>query len=545
MNLLDLMVKIGVDDKASKEIDGIGNGITSKLSTAAKVGGAALAAIAAATVAVVSAFKDAANAVAEYGDNVDKMSQKMGMSASSFQEWDSVMRHCGTSMDTMKASMKTLANAAETDSEAFDRLGISQEQIANMSQEELFAATIQGLQNVESTTERTYLAGKLLGRGATELGPLLNMTAEETQAMRDRVHELGGVMSDEAVKASAAYKDSMQDLNTAMMGVKNRIMAEFLPGITTVMDGLQEVFIGNSRKGIELVNRGVADALTALQEQLPKIIDITVNILGALANAIITNFPKILSAVMQGIAEIINKVSENTDGMIEAAIEFIGGMLTAFLESAPQIIESIVTLVINLIGSVITHAPDMLAAGIQFMASLIQAIIDSVGGILSAIGTAIQSGVDKVWEFFGDMFDAGANLITGIIDGIKSAIGGVVDTIMGGLSGAVEKVKSFLGIASPSKLFKSFGQMTMLGMAEGIADNAKKAEEAMVAAAQDVYDAASGSVELGINAGLQPAYAMAGYGDTYNITMNVTADSETTLERLLSEVRRAAAFNGR
>ena len=84
--------------------------------------------------------------------------------------------------------MKTLANAATTNSAAFKELGISQKDLANMSQEQLFEATIAGLQNVEDTTQRTYLAGKLLGKGATELGALLNTSAEETQAMRDRVH---------------------------------------------------------------------------------------------------------------------------------------------------------------------------------------------------------------------------------------------------------------------------------------------------------------------------------------------------------------------
>jgi hypothetical protein len=57
--------------------------------------------------------------VASYGDNIDKMSQKMGMSASAYQEWDAVMQHSGTSMETMKSSMKTLANAAETGNDAF------------------------------------------------------------------------------------------------------------------------------------------------------------------------------------------------------------------------------------------------------------------------------------------------------------------------------------------------------------------------------------------------------------------------------------------
>jgi hypothetical protein len=87
--------------------------------------------------------------------------------------------------------------------------------------------------------------------------------------------------------------------------------------------------------------------------------------------------------------------------------------------------------------------------------------------------------------------------------------------------------------------------MTMQGMTEGIERSANEAVNAMEDAVSMISSAANVDATIEMNAGLQPAYAMAGYGDTYNITMNVTADSETTLERLLSEVRRAAAFNGR
>ena len=105
-----------------------------------------------------SAIKTAASAIsdtaqemitgaAEYGDTIDKMSQKMGMSSDAYQEWDFVLQHCGASIESLKPAMKTLATAAESGSDAFAQLGISQEQIAGMSQEQLFDATIADLQS--------------------------------------------------------------------------------------------------------------------------------------------------------------------------------------------------------------------------------------------------------------------------------------------------------------------------------------------------------------------------------------------------------------
>ena len=218
-----------------------------------------------------SAIKTAASAIsdtaqemitgaAEYGDTIDKMSQKMGMSSDAYQEWDFVLQHCGASIESLKPAMKTLATAAESGSDAFAQLGISQEQIAGMSQEQLFDATIAGLQNVTDETQRTYLAGKLLGRGATELGPLLNTSADDVADMRAQVHDLGGVMGSDAVKAAAAYQDSLQNMQYAFSGLKNNISGELLPTLTLIMDGVTKMLTG----GGDEVAAAVGDLVVSL-----------------------------------------------------------------------------------------------------------------------------------------------------------------------------------------------------------------------------------------------------------------------------------------
>ena len=288
MDLFDLAAKITLDsseyekglDNAKGKTNGFASTIGNGLKTAAKVGVAAVAAVGTATTLMAGAIVKGVGATAEYGDNIDKMSQKMGLSIEAYQEWDAVMQHSGTSMESMQASMKTLANAVENGNKAFQRIGLTQEELANMSQEEIFDATIAGLQNVEDETERTYLAGQLLGRGATELGALLNTSAEETQAMKDRVHELGGVMSDEAVKSAAAYQDQLQDMQTAFSGLSRNMLSEFMPSMTTVMGGLTEIFSGNSGTGLAMIEDGINQIVDNISLMLPNFIEIGSDIVG-------------------------------------------------------------------------------------------------------------------------------------------------------------------------------------------------------------------------------------------------------------------------
>lgn len=315
MDVFNLMATLGLD--ASSYEEGLENAEKQGASfgSALKVGaGIAVGALALTTTAVVGAtkaFSDGIVQTAAYGDNIDKMSQKMGLSAEAYQEWDAVMQHAGTSIDSMKTSMKTLANAAETGNQAFQQLGLTQEQVASMSQEELFSATIEGLQNIEDTTQRTYLAGQLLGKGATELGPLLNMTAEETQEMKDRVHELGGVMSDEAVKAAAAYTDSLQDLTTSFSGLKNNLMSQFLPSITTVMDGLTEIMIGNKEGGLAMINEGVGDFVDNLNTKIPEFFEVGASILESIITAVTQNLPTLIQSGQQVLSKLISGIVSN------------------------------------------------------------------------------------------------------------------------------------------------------------------------------------------------------------------------------------------
>lgn len=542
MNLLDLMVKVGVDDQASKPVEQLGSNLKGNLAGAAGVATAAIAALAAAVAALTAAFVAGVKETAAYGDNIDKMSQKMGMSAEAYQEWDSVLRHSGSSIESMKMSMKTLANAAESNNEAFQRLGITQEQLATLNQQELFEATIAGLQNVEDTTERTYLAGQLLGRGATELGPLLNASAEEVAAMRDRTHELGFVMSDEAVKASAKFTDSMQDLKDAIGGFKRAAFSEFLPAFTSITDGLQEIIIGNNEQGLELIRSGIDNIAATLQDNLPRFIEAGMGIIGGITQGLLYGIPTMLTALLQGLVEIVNNISNNTDAVLEAALEMFMAIATAVLEAAPQIVKSLLNLIVNLVETIISHAPDILAAAVQLIFNMAVGIAQTAGEVLAAIGTLLWDLVSAPARFIGDMVSAGMNLIDGLIQGIKSSIGRVLDTILGGLRNAVQGALEFLGIASPSKLFKWIGDMTMQGMAEGIERSASEAVSAMEDAVGMVSSAADVDATIGVGAAGELGR---GSGDIFNITMNVTADSETTLESLIRQAERARGSFGR
>lgn len=414
MSLFDLAARLSLDSSAYNR--GIGTA-RSKLSTFAKVGAAAFGAVTVAATATTTALIKGVKETASFGDNVDKMSQKMGLTATAYQEWDAVMQHAGTSIESLQAGMKTLANAATSGNEAFAKLGISQEQIASMSQEDLFGATISGLQNVENETERTYLAGQLLGRGATELGALLNMSAEETDKLKQRVHELGGVMSDEAVKASATFDDNLQDLQTAFAGIKRQITADFLPGVNDVVAGFTSLIIGEA---------GAEEALTSGFEkifvEIDNLVDNITGIVERIVPALISAIPKFVSVGTKLLSAIGKSIIKNVDTIVDAAFEIVNTLTTELFTG------NNVTRLVNAAFEMIQHLANGLTENIP---TILTAITEVTVALLEALTSP---------ENIGGLVDAAIALLTSLADGLISSIGILIDRapiILGNLVTAV------------------------------------------------------------------------------------------------------------
>ena len=464
MNVFELVAKLtlnsdefkkGMEDSENKA-EGFGSKLKSVIGGGTKVAIGGLVAAGTAAVSLGSQLVSGVSSVAQFGDNIDKMSQKMGMSAQSYQEWDAVLQHSGTSIEAMKTGMKTLATAAETGSDAFKALGISQTELKELNQEQLFERTITALQNVGDETQRTYLASKLLGKGGTELGALLNTSAEDTQKMRDRVHELGGVLSDEAVKNAAAFQDSLQDMTTAMSGMKNQLMAEFLPSFKIIMDGLTEIFSGNSGKGVELVNSGLQAMGDKISEMIPRIAETMGVLIQGLLGLIVQSLPKFLDMGYNLITKMINGISNNM----------------------PTIIQTILTLVTKLLSTMLSRLPEFLAMGVKLIAALAKGLLNSLPSVLSAIGTIVKDTVNAFKNY--DWKSLGKNVINGIVSGLKAAGGAIKNMLTDLAKSAFDGIKKFFGIASPSKLMRDqIGKYIPEGIAVGIEANADSVYKAM------------------------------------------------------------------
>ncbi len=356
--------------------------------------GAGTAVIGAAVTVAAKKTWDMTNSVAAAGDEIDKMSQKIGISSSAYQEWSYVFERSGASIQGMQTGMKKLsgviadaASGSETAAEQLAAVGLSIEELDGLSQEQQFDLVVKSLQKMGSGAKRTAAASDLLGKSAVDMGAIFNMTAEETDALRQEAVDYGMVMSEDSVKASAAFQDAMTKLNGTMAGVKNQIIGNLMPGFTTLIGGFTDLIAGNEG-ATAAIQQGLTSILTAFTTAVPTMITMVTT----LAQSVFVAAPQIITMLAQGI-----------------------------LEAIPLLLPTVVTLVAQLAASFIELLPQLIEVGVQILVSLIQGITDAIPQLIEMLPTIIESIVNTIADNIQLVIEAGIALLMALVTGLVQA----------------------------------------------------------------------------------------------------------------------------
>lgn len=332
-------VVLSLKDKCSPVITGIAKkfgiaeGEAKKLNAqlrqqAKQVDGALKNAMQGATVVIgtaVGAVTALTSKTMQAGDNIDKMSQKIGMSRKSYQEWDYIMSQNGSSVDSLKMGYKTLANQMEMVTKGnkdsisyFKKLGVSiKDSAGNLkSQDEVFNDTIRALQNIQNPTERAIIGQKLLGKSFLEMKPLLNQSADSVDKLRQKANDLGLVMSDEAIDGAVQLTDTMDTLQRTFGAIGITLGTQFIP----IVQNLADELIGN----LPQIKAALIPAFSAFADAIGFVcshLDVIVPAVGALVGAI--GALQIITSVTGFIAAFCNPVGLAVVG-ISALIAGLG-----------------------------------------------------------------------------------------------------------------------------------------------------------------------------------------------------------------------------
>ena len=430
MDLFSLAAKLTLDsdkfDKGIVSAEKSGKGLASSLEgTFSKIKKFAAGALSVAALKKgFDAVVDLANATSDYGDKVDKQSQVLGLSRKAYQEWDYILGQNGASIDSLGVSMKTLnslvldaAAGGKESKNAFAQLGLGIHEIEQLEPEKQFESVVRAFQKMPAGAKKSALAVKIFGRNGMELLPLLNQSSTSIDELRARAEELGIIMSDDAVDASVAYNDAMDDLNRTFNGLKYSVGAKLLPAFTTAVQKVTG-FAGKISKAFQ--ENGIQGVWDTLVESFKNIKWPTWS---DVKNAIETAWNTIVEGV-KGLAKLV--FGENVDGSIkwptwEEVGEAIGNGWKGIVEGVSNLGQTIGKAVFgeNVDGSIDWPTWDEIKSGVE---TAWKNIVDAVAGLGTGIGKVVfGQNVDGTikWPTWSDISRSVESAWRGIVKGVQ------------------------------------------------------------------------------------------------------------------------------
>lgn len=486
MNLLDLFVKISVQDEASESVETLSGKFKNGLATAAKVGAAAVGA-AATGIAVLTKnalnnyaeyeqlvggvdtlFKDSSARVQKYAANAYKTA---GLSANEYM--DTVTSFSASLLQSLggdTAAAADMANVAITDmSDNANKMGTDMASIQN---------AYQGF----AKQNYTMLDNLKLGYGGTKeemqrliddanalnaaQGKYTNYSIESYADIVSAIHDVQTEMDitgTTAKEASTTIQGSVSSMKSAwgnlLVGIADdnadfktlteqfvdslvTVGENIIPRVKVILQGITNLISQASQSIIPLV-------LQTLIEAVPSLLSAGIDLVMALVNGISSNISSIATCIMDIISVLLEKLAEALPQLLVAGVNIILGLVQGLIEGIPALIDALPTIITALVNGILGAIPQIIQAGINLLTALvgalpeiIQAIINAIpliiDGIINAIVQSIpliiQAGIDLLMA----LIEALPQIITAIVAAIPQIVSGITDALIGNIDKIID-----------------------------------------------------------------------------------------------------------
>lgn len=466
-------------------------------------------AIKAGVTALANAVKELASALAScvtdsaaFGDEVQTIATKTGLSTDAVQEFKYMAELTDTSLETITGSMakltKNMSSAQDgtgSAAEAFASLGVSvTDADGNLrSNQDVFRETLDALGQMSNATERDATAMAIFGKSAQELNPLIATGSAGIAAFAQEAHDMGYVLDGDALQSLVAVDDAMKRLQNTGTALKNNIGLALAPTVESFATELTG-FMGQ----IDFSN-GLDGMITSLLAALPDALSSIIENVSTIVETIAPVIPQVIDGL-------ITAFTENAPMLITAAIQLAIALGTGLVQAIPQLLASLPAVLNAILDGFGTGLAPMFEKGKQAISDMWDGIAGSAAMIWDNIKTFVSDNViGPVKEKITEMASIGTNLVHGLWDGIISSLAWIKGKITEWVGNVLDFIKNLFGIASPSKVTAGYGKFLVMGLAEGIDDN--------IGLATRAWDNVADAVGFNMGAGEMVTYQ----GATVNI----------------------------
>ena len=231
ITIRELLVKIGLDVDAQSfakgqiAVDLVRAGLSKIIDTGAEV---------------ARSFVEQIQATAEYGHELERTSQIVGLTTDELQRLNKGASVAGVGVDSLSTSLRFLSRnmseakqGGEEQAKVFAHAGVAYKDSTGKlrSAGDVITDVSTKFAKMEDGAEKTALAMQLFGRGGAELIPMLNLGGAELE----KIGATANIISEEQIKAGVELVRTQKALEAQTKALWRGAVAPLLPAVTDLL----------------------------------------------------------------------------------------------------------------------------------------------------------------------------------------------------------------------------------------------------------------------------------------------------------------------
>ncbi|MBN6526330.1 phage tail protein, partial [Acinetobacter pittii] len=347
----------------------------------------------------VAAIPDLVSAVGKASKELEIQSRLANANTTEFQEWAFAAKKVNVEQDKLSDIMKDVndkfgdfmqtggGEMADFFEKIAPKVNVTAKEFQGLSGLQILEKYYQTLQKANvSQAEMTFYM-EAIANDATLLAPLLDNNGQKLKEYARQAHDLGVIMSEDAIAATKEFNSALETIQTTLQGVLTRIAAQAAPSLT------------------ELANQFLTfavDSKDAIDDSIKSIIGIFESLFSILSEQF-TTIAGIWNDLTGNIGDDANTQISFMDA-ISVALRALGVVVTGFqvgVQTAFAIIRAVVVtvcqaLIIAFNG--LMAGFDMVRNTIQFGLDVLQVKFQTFGSVVNNILHFNFSGAKAAWE---------------------------------------------------------------------------------------------------------------------------------------------------
>ena len=380
---------------------------------------------------------------ASTGDALDKMSQRIGITAEQLQEFSYAATHAGAAPEDLEDALKDLgthmaeiANGLDTSSSAFtlfQKLGIEMKDAAgNMRPvEQVFLDLADAIQRNEDPALRAKMAMATMGASGRKLIPMLAGGSDGLKQMAAQARDLGLVMSNDAVASAATMTDHMDDMRAVIGSVGNAIGAKLAPTVIRMSDRFRDLAAAN-REAFSQKFASVAERLAQTIEKID---------FEGIASAVLTFADYAIRAfnAIGGFNTVLYAMGAIMAGKTLMSVIALGSSIISMVQTFGALVTAARTVAVAMAGA---FGPvGLVLTAVAAIAGVVIANWDSIWPTLKAGASAAADFIGNVWNGVIPKFQA---VVSSLLSIAKSFFQGDISGLLSGFDGLFQAAFNLL-----------------------------------------------------------------------------------------------------